>query len=145
MPCVLHVCSELMREYNEAYRTGYYQIIQSVREQMDQMKNFDFREQYDTLVGEITENIIVSRLNYSVKSSHKFSKNLLRYTERMKQRNPHFSASKRLILVPKSDSLSHDSLCWRSHSNLRFSSYDLRERVNERVTLILKDYPSLNS
>ena len=145
MPCVLRVCSELMREYNEAYRTGYYQIIQSVREQMDQMKNFDFREQYDTLVGEITENIIVSRQNYSVKSSYKFSKNLLRYTERMKQRNPHFSASKRLILVPKSDSLSHDSLCWRSHGNLRFSSHDLRERVNERVTLILKDYPSLNS
>ena len=67
MPRVLRVCSDWMKEYNEAYNTGYYQIIQSVREQMDQMKNYDIREQYDMLVGEITENIVVSRLDSSIK------------------------------------------------------------------------------
>lgn len=51
-----------MKEYNEAYRTGYHQIIQAAREQLDQMKDFNIREQYDMLVGKITEDIVVSIL-----------------------------------------------------------------------------------
>lgn len=57
------MCSDWMKEYNEAYRTGYYQIIQAAREQLDQMKNFNIREQYDMLVGRIREDTVVSILD----------------------------------------------------------------------------------
>jgi len=52
-----------MKEYNEAYRTGYHQIIQAAREQLDQMKDFNIRKQYDMLVWKITEDIVVSILD----------------------------------------------------------------------------------
>ena len=51
-----------MKEYNEAYRTGYLNIIQSLRDQLDQIQNYKIREQYDMLVGKITEDIVVSIL-----------------------------------------------------------------------------------
>ena len=56
-----------MKEYNEAYRTGYFNIIQSLRDQLDQIKNYNIREQYDMLVGHVTEDVVVSRLDYSTK------------------------------------------------------------------------------
>ena len=56
-----------MKEYNEAYKTGYFNIIQSLRDQLDQIKNYDIREQYDMLVGQVTEDVVVSRLDYSIK------------------------------------------------------------------------------
>ena len=52
-----------MKEYNEAYRTGYFNIIQSLRDQLDQIKNYNIREQYDMLVGRIREDTVVSILD----------------------------------------------------------------------------------
>ena len=63
----MYVCSKWMKEYNEAYRTGYFNIIQSLRDQLDQIKNYNIREQYDMLVGHVTEDVVVSRLDYSTK------------------------------------------------------------------------------
>jgi len=56
-----------MKEYNEAYRTGYLNIIQSLRDQLDQIQNYKIREQYDMLMGQVTEDIVVSRLDFSTK------------------------------------------------------------------------------
>ena len=56
-----------MKEYNEAYRTGYLNIIQSLRDQLDQIQNYKIREQYDMLMGQVTEDIVVSRLDFSIK------------------------------------------------------------------------------
>lgn len=49
-----------MKDYNDAYKEAYDTIISDIRGKLQDIKDYDIRQQYEKLVEDIAEQIAVS-------------------------------------------------------------------------------------